>query len=96
MHDQQPRTPTVANEVKLPDPDLLEALSRDVHRAWMQARLASGWRWGPARNDDRKEHPSMVPYDELDEDEKEIDRTTVRTVLDSLGALGCRIVRDTP
>ena len=39
--------------------------------------MDEGWKYGPERNDDRKEHPGLVPYEQLSETEKEIDRGTV-------------------
>lgn len=37
------------------------------HDAWMKGRLAAGWRLGPVRSDERKEHPALVPYGDLPE-----------------------------
>lgn len=35
------------------------------HLSWMQQKLDEGWRWGPTKNPDAKEHPCMVPFAEL-------------------------------
>ena len=71
---------------------LTELLSRNAHDVWARQRLADGWRWGPARNDVRKEHPGLVPYDRLSESEKELDRQTAMETLRAILALGFRIV----
>lgn len=71
---------------------LTELLSRNAHDVWARQRLADGWRWGPARNDARKEHPSLVSYDQLSESEKELDRKTAMETLRAILALGFRIV----
>lgn len=55
---------------------LKELLARNTHENWAKARIAQGWRPGAERNDVRKEHPCLVPYDELPEEEKEYDRRT--------------------
>lgn len=71
---------------------LTELLSRNAHDVWARQRMADGWRWGPARDDARKEHPSLVAYDALSESEKELDRQTAMQTLRAILALGFRIV----
>ena len=36
----------------------------------MEHKIEQGWRLGPVKDETRKEHPSMVPYDELPLEEK--------------------------
>jgi ryanodine receptor 2 len=71
--------------------ELLERLAQHNHDVWARQRFADGWRPGPVRNDDRKEHPCLVPYAELPESEKEYDRNTAQEVLKAVLALGYRI-----
>ncbi len=88
----EPRPPDTGG-ITLP-PELLaltELLARQTHDTWMRRRLADGWRYGPRRDDARKEHPGLVPYDDLPESEKEYDRATAQGVLRALVALGYRI-----
>ncbi len=40
------------------------------HENWMKFRLADGWKLGPVKDEDKKEHPDLIPYDELPEVEK--------------------------
>jgi RyR domain len=35
------------------------------HDAWCADKLAAGWRFGPMKDEGRKEHSSLVPYDQL-------------------------------
>lgn len=35
------------------------------HQKWLEARKADGWKYGPEKNLERKEHPCMVPYGSL-------------------------------
>lgn len=37
----------------------------DMHRSWYAQKLADGWRYGPVKNPETKEHPCMVEYDKL-------------------------------
>ena len=73
--------------------DLTELLARNTHENWAQGRLSDGWRWGPVRDDERREHPCLVPYDELPETEREYDRMTAHETVRTLLALAYRIVR---
>lgn len=73
--------------------DLTEALAKNTHDVWAKERMAQGWRFGPERNDARKEHPSLVPYEQLSEKEKVYDRNTAMETLKAVLALGYRIVK---
>jgi len=53
--------------------------------------MAQGWHFGLERNDSRKEHPSLVPYEELPEAEKVYDRNTAIQALKAVIAFGYRI-----
>ena len=35
------------------------------HIGWMQQKLAEGWKYGPVKDPEKKEHPCMVPFDQL-------------------------------
>jgi RyR domain len=72
---------------------LTEELARNAHELWAQERIAQGWRYGAERNDARKEHPSLVSYEELPEAEKIFDRNTAMGTLKAILALGYRIVK---
>lgn len=68
--------------------ELAERLAENAHDVWAAGRLRDGWRYGPTRNDERKEHPDLVPYAELSEAEKEYDRRTALETLKAIVALG--------
>ena len=90
----QPR-PIDTSHIKLSPEihDLTEALARNTHEVWAQERMAQGWRFGPARNDQRKEHPSLIPYEQLPEKEKVYDRNTAMETVRAVLALGYRVVK---
>lgn len=73
--------------------ELTEYLARNAHDIWARLRLEQGWRWGPERSDAKKEHPSLVPYEELPESEKQADRDTAIGTVKLILALGYRIER---
>ncbi len=73
---------------------LTECLAENVHEHWSRQRLAEGWHYGLRRDDDKKEHPSLVPYAELSESEKDYDRLTTMGTLKAITALGYRIDKE--
>jgi hypothetical protein len=74
--------------------ELTEKLSRNAHDHWAQQRLVEGWRWGAARDEARKLHPSLIPYEKLPESEKDLDRATAMETVKAILALGFRITRE--
>ena len=85
--------PIDTSGVKLSDDldKLTELLAENAHDIWSTQRLADGWRYGPERNDAKKEHPDLKPYKELSESEKEYDRKAAMETLKAIIALGYRI-----
>ena len=35
------------------------------HESWLAEKEATGWTYGAVKDPEKKEHPCMVPYDEL-------------------------------
>jgi hypothetical protein len=71
--------------------ELTEVLARHSHDVWAQRRLEEGWRYGAHRDDSRKEHPCLVPYQDLPESEKQYDRNAALQTIKAILALGYRI-----
>ena len=71
----------------------IEQIAIKIHKRWAAKRLAEGWIYGQERNDLKKEHPCLVPYEELPEIEKEYDRATARETLESISELGYELVK---
>ena len=76
--------------------DLVERLAQNNHDHWARKRIAEGWRFGVKRNDGDKEHPDLVPYEQLPESEKEYDRKTVVEALKAIIALGYEVRKQQP
>ncbi|MBO7576519.1 MAG: Ryanodine receptor Ryr [Bacteroidales bacterium] len=72
---------------------LTEEMAKNVHDVWSAGRIADGWTWGPKRDDEKKENPCLVPYEELPESEKEYDRNTSIETLKVILSLGFKIER---
>jgi ryanodine receptor 2 len=73
--------------------ELTERLAENAHDIWACQRLDQGWTYGPARDDTRKQHPDLVPYASLPEQEKEYDRQAAMETLKAIVALGYHIER---
>ena len=71
---------------------LVEQLAENNHDHWARQRIEAGWTYGPQRDDARKTHPDLVPYEDLPEGEKEYDRTSVVETLKVILILGYQVV----
>ena len=58
--------------------ELREQIAKNVHEIWAQARLEEGYTYGAERDDVKKTHPGLVPYEQLSEAEKDYDRRTAQ------------------
>src|ERR1017187_10557658 len=74
---------------------LTELLAKNAHENWAKQRMKEGWHFGRKRNDVKKEHPCLVPYEQLPESEKEYDRKTAMETIKTVQAVGYQIVRRT-
>lgn len=41
-----------------------------THENWVAYKQNEGWRYGPVKDAEKKEHPCMVPYDQLPQEQK--------------------------
>lgn len=75
-------------------PDLLELtekIAEQVHDVWAVGRISQGWSYGEKRDDEKKQTPCLVAYDELPDSEKEYDRATALGTLKLIVKLGYKI-----
>lgn len=70
---------------------LVEELAKNVHDVWAKGRIAEGWKYGEEKNSVEKTTPLLVPYNELEENEKEYDRNTAIETLKIILKLGYQI-----
>ena len=90
MHNNYIPRPIDTNDVLLPvelDP-LVEQIAKNVHDVWAKSRLDQGWTYGEQRSDALKQHPCLVPYEQLPEVEKAYDRDTAMGTLRLISKLG--------
>lgn len=60
-----------------------DAADSHQHDQWMAQKKRDGWSFAPLRNNDKKHHPMMVPYEDLPDFEKRKD-TIVRALTAAL------------
>jgi hypothetical protein len=77
-------------------PDELERLGKLEHERWRAWRARNGWRYGETRDDVAKTHPDMVPWEQLGEASREIDRDQVDNLPRQLARAGYEIYRPAP
>lgn len=96
MKDKYIPQPVDTSDIQLPEEleVLKEQMAKNVHEVWAQSRLDQGWTYGNERSDVLKQHPCLIPYDELPETEKAYDRDTAIATLKLICKLGFRITKE--
>ena len=86
-------SPIDTSKIKLTDDilELAEVLAKNTHEVWSVGKMNEGWSYGPEVNELKKEHPSLIPYEELSDSQKDYDRNTSIETLKVLLALGFEI-----
>ena len=85
--------PMDTSDIQLPEElnVLIEQMAKNVHEVWAQSRISQGWTYGKERSDALKQHPCLIPYEELPEVEKAYDRDTAFETLKLISKLGFKI-----
>jgi ryanodine receptor 2 len=93
MKEKYVPQPMDTEDIQLPEElnTLIEQMAKNVHEVWAKSRIDEGWVYGPERSDELKQHPCLVPYEELPEIEKEYDRNTAIGTLKLVSKLGFKI-----
>jgi len=58
----------------------VERLAEVEHRRWADDRYLAGWTYAQVRDNARRHHPQLIPYADLSEPMKDLDRFVVRLV----------------
>lgn len=75
--------------------DEVERRAKEEHARWRESKEGRGWTKGP-RNDERKTHPDLVDWSELDETARQKDRDAILAIPGHLRRIGLRVVRVEP
>ena len=61
----------------LANPDATPSAS---HESWLRVKEADGWKHGPVKDPDKKQHPCFLPYDRLSQEQRVKDHLFLATV----------------
>lgn len=88
--------PISLDDIQLTDDltELREAIAENTHDIWAEARMAEGWTYGEVRDDDKKQHPNLIPYSALPEEEKEYERIMAWNTIKLIKKLGFSITKE--
>jgi len=78
------------------DDATLLALSKAEHDRWMSEKLANGWTCAPVRDNARKHHPMLIPFDQLPPEEQQKDTNVVNTIIPLLKSIGLGVYNSNP
>lgn len=80
-------------EVDQFDEETIETLAAREHDEWVDERMKNGWRYGVKKDVEKKISPYMIPYMQLPEDIKELDRDTVRNIIPLVKRVGLKVYK---
>uniref|UniRef100_X1Z8I7 Ryanodine receptor n=1 Tax=Capitella teleta TaxID=283909 RepID=X1Z8I7_CAPTE len=88
--------PVETSNVELPSyvDNVREKLAENNHELWSMGKIEQGWSFNEVRDDARKWHPCLVPFDRLPPQERAYNLTLAYETLRSLVALGYHISYD--
>lgn len=75
-------------------PTLKQDLARLEHERWNDEKLLDGWEYGEARDNERKLHPDLQPWEKLSHVQQEPDVHFIEQLPAILEAVGLRIERE--
>ena len=64
-----------------------------AHERWVHEKQSKGWTYGVVRDDKKKIHNCIIPWEQLPEELKAVDRGTMRAILEILGNVGFEVYR---
>jgi len=88
-----PADDTAAEALRL-TANIVETLAEYEHQRWMMHQINTGWTYGPDRDDDLRVHPLIIPYKDLTEAQKELDRDPVRHITTLIALVGLGVKPD--
>ena len=72
--------------------DRIDELARQEHERWCRERQGEGWVYGDPRDDARRRHPALRPWDELTPDVQEKNRDEIRALPQVLSDAGFEMI----
>ena len=57
-----------------------ESTPEDMHKSWLAVKEKEGWKYGDIKDAEKKEHPCILPYSELPEQQRKKDELFISIV----------------
>lgn len=86
---------TKDNQVYLRESDynsLCEQLAKHQHSCWMKKKCDEGWCYGIKHNKNTKTHPMLLPWEQLPENYRNIDKELPRHFIQLLNRQGYQVI----
>lgn len=88
---------TITSEWYVPpflfSPEEIELMAKMEHERYVKERLSGGWKYGATKNLEKKTNPTLVPWEKLSEEMKDIDRENTRDIPTMLSKARFRVYR---
>lgn len=78
------------------DDEETEAMAKVEHIRWCWDKILHGWVFGKVKDERKKTHPSIIPYEALSEVEKDKDRELIRLIPALLQDVGYEAIHINP
>ncbi|KAG9346042.1 hypothetical protein JZ751_007858 [Albula glossodonta] len=86
-------TPVDTSQIVLPPhlERIREKLAENIHELWVMNKIELGWTYGTVRDDNKRQHPCLVEFSKLPEQERSYNLQMSLETLKTLLALGCHV-----
>ncbi|XP_056627769.1 ryanodine receptor 2 isoform X3 [Triplophysa dalaica] len=86
-------TPVDTSQIVLPPQieRIREKLAENIHELWVMNKIDLGWTYGAVRDDNKRQHPCLVEFSRLPEQERSYNLQMSQETLKTLLALGCHV-----
>ncbi|XP_035526010.1 ryanodine receptor 2-like [Morone saxatilis] len=86
-------TPVDTSQIMLPPhlERIREKLAENIHELWVMNKIELGWTYGAVRDDNKRQHPCLVEFSKLPEQERSYNLQMSLETLKTLLALGCHV-----
>uniref|UniRef100_A0A3B4Y787 Ryanodine receptor 2 n=1 Tax=Seriola lalandi dorsalis TaxID=1841481 RepID=A0A3B4Y787_SERLL len=86
-------TPVDTSQIVLPPhlERIREKLAENIHELWVMNKIELGWTYGAVRDDNKRQHPCLVEFCRLPEQERSYNLQMSLETLKTLLALGCHV-----
>ncbi|XP_072311661.1 ryanodine receptor 2 [Eucyclogobius newberryi] len=86
-------TPVDTSQIVLPPhlERIREKLAENIHELWVMNKIELGWTFGAVRDDNKRQHPCLVEFSKLPEQECSYNLQMSLETLKTLLAMGCHV-----